>query len=102
MCREFSDGGSAQTAGDLLKIKSVRSRKRTHWEELMNRRTTASMLAGVLIAASPALAADVTPERLVNAHPEPQNWPMDPRTHPGTRQSPVGKNNQSQTKGSQT
>jgi hypothetical protein len=74
MCREFSGGGSAQTAGDLLKIKSVRSRKRAHWEELMNRRTTASMLAGVLIAVSPALAADVTPERLVNADREPQNW----------------------------
>ena len=39
-------------------------------EELMNRRTT-SMLAGVTIAALPALAAEVTPERLVTADREP-------------------------------
>jgi hypothetical protein len=75
--------------GDLLKIKSVRLRKRAHWEELMNRRTTASMLAGVLIAASPALAADVTPERLVNADREPQNWLMNHRTYDAQRYSPL-------------
>jgi hypothetical protein len=39
--------------------------RRRHWEELMNRRP-ASVLAGVVIAASPALAVEVTPERLVN------------------------------------
>src|SRR5499427_1924544 len=98
MCREFSDGGSAQTAGDLLKIKSVLSRKRAHWEELMNRRTTASMLAGVLIAASPALAADVTPERLVNADGEPQNWLMNHRTYDAQRYSPLDKINKGNVK----
>jgi hypothetical protein len=46
-----------------------------HWEDLMNRRTTL-MLAGMVIAASPALAADVTPERLINADREPHNWLM--------------------------
>src|ERR1700720_3865517 len=98
MCREFSGGGRAQTAGDLLKIKSVRSRKRAHWEELMNRRTTASMLAGVLIAASPALAADVTPERLLTAHPEPQNWLMNHRTYDAQRYSPLDKINKGNVK----
>jgi hypothetical protein len=38
----------------------------------MNRRTT-SLLASVTIAALPALAVEVTPERLVNADREPQN-----------------------------
>jgi hypothetical protein len=38
----------------------------------MNRRT-ASMLVGALIAAPPALAADVTSERLINADKEPGN-----------------------------
>ena len=42
----------------------------------MNRRTI-SMLAGAVIAASPAIAADVTPERLINADREPQNWLMN-------------------------
>jgi hypothetical protein len=53
-------------------------------EELMNRRTT-SMLAGVMIAASPAFAAEVTPERLINADREPQNWLMNHRTYNGQR-----------------
>ena len=41
----------------------------------MNRCTTC-MLAGVTIAALPALAAEVTPERLIKADREPQNWLM--------------------------
>ena len=41
-------------------------------EGLVNRRTT-SLLTSVTIAALPALAAEVTPERLVNADREPQN-----------------------------
>src|ERR1700720_3471623 len=98
MCREFSGGGRAQTAGDLLKIKSVRSRKRAHWEELMNRRTTASMLAGVLLAAAPALAAGVTPDRLANADHEPQNWLMNHRTYDAQRYSPLDKINKGNVK----
>src|SRR6266404_1341386 len=52
------------------------TRAGVQWEERMNRRTT-SMLAGAMIAASSALAADVTPERLINADHEPQNWLMN-------------------------
>jgi len=48
----------------------------------MNRRTT-SMLAGAMIAASPVLAAEVTPERVINADREPQNWLMNHRTYDG-------------------
>jgi alcohol dehydrogenase (cytochrome c) len=58
----------------------------------MNRRGT-SMLAGVVIAASPALAADVTPGRLVNAEREPQNWLMNHRTYDGQRFSPLSRIN---------
>ena len=54
----------------------------------MNRPTT-SLLAGVTIAALPALAAEVTPERLVNADREPQNWLMNHRTYDGQRFSPL-------------
>jgi alcohol dehydrogenase (cytochrome c) len=56
----------------------------------MNRRTT-FMLAGVLIAASPALAAEVTPDRLINADREPQNWLMNHRTYNGHRFSPLAR-----------
>ena len=63
----------------------------------MNRRTT-SMLASVVIAASPALAADVTPERLINADREPQNWLMNHRTYDAQRYSPLDKINKGNVK----
>jgi len=63
----------------------------------MNRRTT-SMLAGVLIAAPPALAAEVTPQRLINADREPQNWLMNHRTYDAQRYSPLEKINKGNVK----
>src|ERR1700756_1408570 len=64
----------------------------------MNRGTTASMLAGSMLAGMvmalpPALAADVTPERLVNAAREPQNWLMNHRTYDAQRYSPLDRIN---------
>jgi alcohol dehydrogenase (cytochrome c) len=64
----------------------------------MIRRTT-SMLAGVVIAALPALGADVTPERLINADREPQNWLMNHRTYDAQRYSPLDKINKGNVKG---
>jgi alcohol dehydrogenase (cytochrome c) len=55
----------------------------------MNRIT--SMLAGTMLAASPALTAEVTPERLINADREPQNWLMNHRTYNGQRFSPLAR-----------
>jgi alcohol dehydrogenase (cytochrome c) len=54
-------------------------------------RSTASMLAGMVIAASPTLAAEVTPGRLINADREPQNWLMNHRTYDGQRFSPLSR-----------
>jgi alcohol dehydrogenase (cytochrome c) len=56
------------------------------------------MLAGVMIAASPAHAADVTPERLINADREPQNWLMNHRTYDAQRYSPLDKINKGNVK----
>jgi alcohol dehydrogenase (cytochrome c) len=56
----------------------------------MNRRTT-FMVAGMTIAALPAFAAEVTPERLINADREPQNWLMNHRTYDSQRYSPLDK-----------
>ena len=61
-------------------------------------RLTTSMLAGVVIAASPALAADVTSERLINADREPQNWLMNHRTYDAQRYSPLDKINKGNVK----
>jgi hypothetical protein len=43
----------------------------------------------VLAMASPGIAADVTPERLLNPNGEPQNWLMNHRTYDGQRFSPL-------------
>ena len=63
----------------------------------MNRHTT-SVLAGFVIAASPAFAAEVTPERLINADREPQNWLMNHRTYDAQRYSPLDKINKGNVK----
>src|SRR5258705_8947533 len=49
-----------------------------------------ALLAATMLA-SPAVAADVTPERLVNADREPQNWLMNHRTYDGQRFSPLAR-----------
>jgi alcohol dehydrogenase (cytochrome c) len=51
------------------------------------------LFAGAAVAAAPALAADVTPDRLANADREPQNWLMNHRTYNSQRYSPLDKIN---------
>src|SRR5262249_56710388 len=48
---------------------------------------------------APVLAADVTPERLLNADKEPQNWLMNHRTYDGQRFSPLDRINKANVKG---
>jgi alcohol dehydrogenase (cytochrome c) len=57
-----------------------------------------ALLAGSVLAGL-ALAADVTPQRLVNADKEPQNWLMNHRTYDGQRFSPLDKINKDNVKG---
>jgi alcohol dehydrogenase (cytochrome c) len=57
-----------------------------------------AFLAGVVMAAWPVLAAEVTPERLVNADKEPQNWLMNHRTYDSQRFSPLDKINKGNVK----
>src|SRR5262245_50287997 len=52
----------------------------------------------VMLAAAPAAAADVTPDRLVNADREPQNWLMNHRTYDAQRYSPLDKINKANIK----
>jgi alcohol dehydrogenase (cytochrome c) len=51
------------------------------------------LLATTILAAAPALAAEVTADRLVNADREPQNWLMNHRTYDAQRYSPLDKIN---------
>src|SRR6266702_5947157 len=61
--------------------------------------TTMALLTSTVLAAGPAVAAEVTPDRLVNADKEPQNWLMNHRTYDGQRFSPLGRINKSNVKG---
>src|SRR3954454_17829057 len=54
---------------------------------------TLALLATTSLTTLPVLAADVTPERLVNADKEPQNWLMNHRTYDGQRFSPLARIN---------
>src|SRR3984885_6132075 len=60
----------------------------------MHRRSTRALTAAFLTGAGlaavwPAAAAEVTPDRLVNADKEPQNWLMNHRTYDAQRYSPL-------------
>jgi alcohol dehydrogenase (cytochrome c) len=59
----------------------------------------ALLLAGAAaLATCPALAGDVTSDRLVNADKEPQNWLMNHRTYDAQRYSPLDKVNKDNVK----
>src|SRR5580693_2422289 len=57
-----------------------------------------ALVAGTALVATPVAAADVTPDRLVNADNEPQNWLMNHRTYDGQRYSPLDKINKGNVK----
>jgi alcohol dehydrogenase (cytochrome c) len=58
-----------------------------------------SAVLAVTLVAVPAVAAEVTPERLVNADKEPHNWLMNHRTYDGQRFSPLDRINRDSVKG---
>jgi alcohol dehydrogenase (cytochrome c) len=71
------------------------------WEEIMTRRNLSirnALLAASMLV-SPAFAADVTPDRLLNPDKEPQNWLMNHRTYDGQRFSPLARINKDNVKG---
>src|SRR5438552_17453001 len=47
------------------------------------------LVAATMLGGAPALAAEVTYERLLDADKEPQNWLMNHRTYDGQRFSPL-------------
>jgi alcohol dehydrogenase (cytochrome c) len=67
----------------------------------MNWRTLFAVTDVALLAmlAGPALAAEVTSERLINADKEPGNWLMNHRSYSGQRFSPLARINRDNVKG---
>jgi len=53
---------------------------------------------GVMLAVLPALAAEVTPDRLANPDREPQNWLMNHRSYDAQRYSPLARINKDNVK----
>src|SRR5262245_58962032 len=60
---------------------------------MKNRFIRSALLASSHLAAWPALAADVTPERLANPDREPHNWLMNHRSYDAQRYSPLARIN---------
>jgi alcohol dehydrogenase (cytochrome c) len=71
-------------------------RKRNH---AMRTALLAGVSALVVGAGTPSRAAEVTPERLVNADKEPHNWLMNHRTYDAQRYSPLARINKGNVKG---
>src|SRR5262250_119587 len=70
------------------------------WENIMaSRNLIRNALLAATMLVTPAFPADVTPERLVNADKEPQNWLMNHRTYDGQRFSPLTRINRDTVKG---
>ena len=65
---------------------------------MATRNVAIQALLATTILAGPALAADVTADRLVNADREPQNWLMNHRTYNGQRYSPLARINKDNVK----
>src|SRR6266852_1874299 len=70
------------------------------WREDMPRKTTLAALwsIGLAATATPAIAADVTPQRLVNARSEPQNWLMIHHDYDNSRHSSLRRSTATQSK----
>ena len=70
---------------------------------MRKRRTASFAFTGVsmfaLAAALPVVAAEVTPERLINANKEPHNWLINHRTYDAQRFSPLDAINKGNVKG---
>src|SRR5438270_1809383 len=85
-------------------MRTFRSHLCNHGRNTMNGRTSLtisilSLLAtSMLAAAGPTLAAEVTPDRLIHADREPQNWLMNHRTYDAQRYSPLDKINKGNVK----
>src|SRR3954463_2883313 len=65
-------------------------------EDSMNYRSVLALATLTLLASAvfvPAIAADVTPERLANPDKEPQNWLMNHRSYDSQRYAPLDKIN---------
>src|SRR5258705_13968654 len=85
----------------LLEARIETTLESAKWEEIMTRHSCSirNALLAASILAWPAMAADVTPERLLSPDKEPQNWLMNHRTYDGQRFSPLDKINKGNVKG---
>jgi alcohol dehydrogenase (cytochrome c) len=60
--------------------------------------SAAALTGAAVLAVSPTIAGEVTPDRLVNADKEPHNWLMNHRTYDAQRYSPLARINKDNVK----
>jgi alcohol dehydrogenase (cytochrome c) len=65
---------------------------------MMKSRIRDALLASSIFVALPAMAAEVTPDRLANPDKEPQNWLMNHRSYDSQRFSPLSRINKDNVK----
>src|SRR4029077_5815963 len=87
--------GQQKTIGGRFTMRSGHRHLR-HRQSFRRQSLRGLLLCGAVRAAAPAVAAEVTPQRLVN--PEPQNWLMNHRTYDGQRFSPLTRLNRDNVK----
>src|SRR6266545_63534 len=80
------------------KVQSSETREETMNTKHRSSVRMAALSSAAVLAAWPALAGEVTPDRLVNADKEPQNWLMNHRTYDAQRYSPLDKINKDNVK----
>src|SRR5579864_7271749 len=96
---------SLRSAGRWVSLRSTlpTAAARQDREDIMTNRNrsirNAPFASSMFVAAAPALAADVTPDRLANPDREPQNWLMNHRSYDGQRFSPLARINTGNVKG---
>src|SRR5439155_18125108 len=87
----FRTQGNAPALFDRLnRLALIPTREKTR---MKNHLVRCALLASSFLAAWPALAADVTPERLANPDREPHNWLMNHRSYDAQRYSPLARIN---------
>src|ERR1700722_6009850 len=90
--------GSQRTCA---RVTSIAANAPKRWEDVMCRylgNLTALFMSAILAATGPAISAEVTAERLINADREPQNWLTNHRTYDAQRYSPLDRINKENAK----
>src|SRR5262245_15669611 len=90
--------GSTATSKKIVPKNGTRDTRASDGTRMTTRPIRVAWLTTSALPIRPALAADVTPERLANPDKEPQNWLMNHRSYDAQRFSPLTRINKDNVK----